>query len=95
MFFRKSGDFRNWLNASHFIIGMHNCNQDSFGTNSGSNFFHIHNAKFIHTNKGDFKTVFCQIITNFKNSWVFHCRSNDVVSFVFVGQRNALNGKVV
>src|SRR3989338_6477374 len=77
---RDFSDFRNRLNRSGFVVGMHNRNENGFVRQSGQNLSRRNKTVFVNGKIGGLEAFFLKPLGSFQNGMVFDGRNNNMVA---------------
>ena len=78
---RNPGDFLYRLNGPHFVVCVHDGDEDSSGCYSSFNIRSLHQTRFINRQIRDIKPVLLQKSAHFKDSGVLDLAGNNVIAF--------------
>src|SRR5277367_6820471 len=95
VFLGDFADFRDWIDHSNLIVGIHDGNQNGGWADSGFQLIQVDPAIFLHRQIGDFKTVFFQALAGIQHGLVLDSLSDDVIALFAEHFRDAFDHQVV
>src|SRR5690554_1994808 len=88
-------DLRNWLDGSHFIVGMHQTDQDSLISNSLPHCLRGNHSILVYWEIGYRKTMFFHISTGIQDGMMLSSGRDDMLAFLLVGPGHSGNCQII